>query len=447
VKPRAFALIAAIVVSGCGGATPASNQLGLAPAALRAAVAQRAIGKHIQHLVIIVQENRSFDNLFAGWPGADTSMSGLTSTGTTVPLRRITFDGGDIGHGWTDALSAWDNGKMDGFDKELGANGNPTGLYPYAYVDRTLVAPYRTMAKRYVLADHMFQTEFGGSFTAHLDLIAGTTNLTPAIAEVEWPTAGIWGCGAPDGTTSSVVNAQRQVNWHGGPYPCFTQFHTLADTLDAEGISWRYYAVAIGLGVWSSFDAIHRVRYGRDWKNVVHPPAQVLTDVAAGQLAGVTWITPDEQDSDHPGSNSSTGPSWVASVVNAVGESKYWDSTAIVVLWDDWGGWYDNVAPPQKDFVGLGERVPCIIISPYARQNYVSHTQYEFGSIMKFAEQIFGLGPIGPASFGYTDTRANSLDDSFDFAQKPRRFIPIPAPKTRQFFLTRKASNEPPDTE
>ena len=293
----------------------------------------------------------------------------------------------------------------------------------------------------------MFQTEFGGSFTAHLDLIAGTTNLTPAIAEVEWPTAGIWGCGAPAGTTTSLVNAQRQVNWHGGPYPCFTQFHTLADTLDAGGISWRYYAVAIGLGVWSSFDAIHRVRYGRDWKNVVHPPSRVLADVAAGQLAGVTWVTPDLQDSDHPGSHSSTGPSWVASVVNAVGESKYWDSTAIVVLWDDWGGWYDNVAPPQKDFVGLGERVPCIIISPYARENYVSHTQYEFGSIMKFAEQIFGLGPIGPASFGYTDTRANSLEDSFDFAQKPRRFVPIPAPKTRQFFLTRKGSNEPPDTE
>jgi phospholipase C len=444
----ACALVAGIAQSGCSAyATSPAQPMELAPAVLRAAVTQRAIGKHIQHLVIIIQENRSFDNLFAGWPGADTSMSGLTSEGTTVPLRRITFDGGDIGHGWADAISAWDNGKMDGFDKELGARGN-IGLYPYAYLDHNLIAPYRTMAKRYVLADHMFQTEFGGSFTAHLDLIAGTTNLTPAIAEVQWPSSGgIWGCGAPLGTTTALVNAERQINWTGGPYPCFTQFHTLADVLDAGGISWRYYAVAIGQGVWSSFDAIHRVRYGRDWKNVIHPPWLVLTDVAAGRLAGVTWVTPDLQDSDHPGSNSSTGPSWVASVVNAVGESKYWDSTAIVVLWDDWGGWYDNVTPPQKDFVGLGERVPCIIISPYARENYVSHTQYEFGSVMKFAEQIFSLGPIGPASFGYTDTRANSFEESFDFAQKPRRFVPIPAPKSAQFFLTRKGSNEPPDTE
>jgi phospholipase C len=137
----------------------------------------------------------------------------------------------------------------------------------------------------------------------------------------------------------------------------------------------------------------------------------------------------------------------VAAVVNAIGESKDWDSTAIVVLWDDWGGWYDNAAPPQEDFVGLGERVPCIIISPYARKHYVSHTQYEFGSVLKFAEQIFGLGPVGPSSFGYTDTRANSLEDGFNFAQKPRAFVPIPAPKLKEFFLTRKGSNEPPDTE
>jgi phospholipase C len=305
------------------------------------------------------------------------------------------------------------------------------------------------MARRYVLADHMFQTEFGGSFTAHLDLIAGTTNLSPTIAEVQWPPANIWGCNSPAGTTSSLVNAQRQISWNGGPFPCFTQFNTLADNLDRNGISWRYYAVAIGTGGdgWSSFDAIRRVRDGRDWKNVSNPPWRVLADVAAGQLAGVTWVTPDVQDSDHPGNNSSTGPSWVASVVNAIGKSPDWDSTAIVVLWDDWGGWYDNAAPQQKDFVGLGERVPCLIISPYARENYVSHTTYEFGSVLKLAEEIFGFGNIGPSSFGYTDARANSMEDAFDFAQKPRRFVPIPAPKESHFFMTRKGSNESPDTE
>ncbi|HTA39201.1 MAG TPA: alkaline phosphatase family protein, partial [Candidatus Acidoferrales bacterium] len=258
--------------------------------------------------------------------------------------------------------------------------------------------------------------------------------------------ANIWGCNAPAGTTTSLVNEQRQVSWNGGPFPCFNQFNTLADNLDRNGVSWRYYAVAIGTGGdgWSSFDAIRRVRNGRDWKNVISPPVRVLTQAAAG-LPGVTWVTPDVQDSDHTGNNSSTGPSWVASVVNAIGKSPDWDSTAIVVLWDDWGGWYDNAAPPQKDFVGLGERVPCLIISPYARENYVSHTTYEFGSVLKLAEEIFGLGQIGPSFFGYTDTRANSMEDAFDFAQAPRRFVPIPAPKEPSFFMTRKGSNEPPD--
>jgi phospholipase C len=292
----------------------------------------------------------------------------------------------------------------------------------------------------------MFQTEFGGSFTAHLDLIAGTANISPTLAEVNWPsTSSIWGCDSPAGTTSQLLNQQRQISYTSGPFPCFTQFNTLAGTLDAKHVSWRYYAVALGVfGGWSSFDAIRSVRYGNDWKNVVSPPSRFLKDANAG-LPGVTWVTPDLQDSDHAGNHSSTGPSWVASVVNAVGRSKDWKSTAIVVIWDDWGGWYDNVPPPQKDFVGLGERVPCIIISPYARAGYVSHTQYEFGSIMKFAEEVFGLAPIGDASFGYTDARANSLADSFDFAQKPRAFVPIKASHSADFFLTRKGSTEVPD--
>lgn len=437
------ALLASIALSGCDGhANPPPS--GTAAAAHAASVS-RDVSQHIKHLVIIIQENRSFDNLFAGWPGADAATSGLMSDGTRVALRTITFNGPDISHGWTDAIAAWDGGKMDGFDKE----GSGSGTYPYARLDPNLIEPYRTMARRYVLADRMFQTEFGGSFTAHLDLVAGTANLTPSVAEVQWPPANIWGCDAPAGTTSSLVDAQRNINWTGGPFPCFTQFNTLADRLDGAHVPWRYYAVAIGNGGdgWSSFDAIRRVRYGGDWQKVIHPPTRVLIDVPAGRLAGVTWVTPLARDSDHPGTDSSTGPSWVASVVNAIGESKYWDSTAIVVLWDDWGGWYDDAAPPQKDFVGLGERVPCIVISPFARAGYVTHTQYEFGSIVKFAEQIFALDPLGPPSFGYTDTRANGLEDAFDFAQKPRPFVRIAAPEDARFFLTQPASNDPPDTE
>ena len=158
-------------------------------------------------------------------------------------------------------------------------------------------------------------------------------------------------------------------------------------------------------------------------------------------------MTPSKDDSDHPHYHSDQGPSWVASVVNAVGESSYWPTTAIVVLWDDWGGWYDNAVPPQLDYRGLGVRVPCLIISPYAKTNYVSHVQYEYGSILHFIEEVYGLGPIGPASQGYTDRRAASLDDAFDFTQNPRPFSAIPTKYPTEHFLHEPPSNDPIDTE
>jgi phospholipase C len=225
----------------------------------------------------------------------------------------------------------------------------------------------------------------------------------------------------------------------------------MADTLDAANVSWKYYAPNIRIAggrLWSPFAAIRNVRYGRDWKrNIISPQTTVLTDAANGRLAQVSWVIPDAADSDHAGTHSDKGPSWVASVVNAVGEGPDWNSTAIVVLWDDWGGWYDNLAPPQLDFVGLGIRVPCIVISPYAKPGYVSHTQYEFGSTLKFIEEAFGLSALGSVAQGYTDTRAHSLADSFDFKQKPRAFRRIPAPYPPAYFLSQPPSGEPPDSE
>jgi phospholipase C len=223
----------------------------------------------------------------------------------------------------------------------------------------------------------------------------------------------------------------------------------MARTLDAAGISWKIYATKVlDAGFWEPFEAIKAVRYGPDWsKDIIAPQTRILTDPKEGKLASVTWVTPSAVDSDHPAYFSDRGPSWVASVVNAIGECSYWKSTAIVVLWDDWGGWYDNAPPPQLDFRGLGIRVPCLIISPYARQGYVSHTQYEYGSILKFMEEAFSLSPLGPTSHGYTDTRASSISDSFDFKKAPRAFTPIPAKYPMSRFLSEPPSNEPVDTE
>ena len=163
------------------------------------------------------------------------------------------------------------------------------------------------------------------------------------------------------------------------------------------------------------------------------------------------WVIPDRPTSDHPdpGPDGDTGPSWVASLVNAVGESSYWKSSAIVVVWDDWGGFYDHVAPPLTDhWGGLGFRVPMLVISPYAvkgsgsKGGYISHTPYEFGSILRFIEDDFSLG-----SLGRTDARATSMVDCFDFTQSPRKFVQIPSSFSRRYFEHRRLSTVPVDTE
>lgn len=448
------------VLFGCGGSkagfTPSIAQQGTAPVSL----ARLAPGNYIKHVVIIVQENRSFENIFAGWPGADAPMYGYLHTGKRIPLHQMTYnddcftvDGQpqcDLGHLWKEAITGWNHGKMNGFDLEgtgtLGF-GPPAGSVPYAYLDHPEIAPYRAMAANYVLVDHMFPTEFGTSFTAHQDLIAGTTQIDPTHSLVDVPLPGPpWGCEAPYITTTVLVNKQRVLT-DNGPFPCFTQYATIADTLDAKRVSWKYYAPPVGPGsgvfagqVWSAFSAIKKVYYGPDWKNVVSPETKVLTDPAKGNLPAVSWVIPDLDWSDHPVVTSNLGPQWVGDVVNAIGKSKYWKSTAIIVLWDDWGGYYDNAPPKQLDYVGLGIRVPCIIISPYAKRGYVSHTRYEFGSILKFLERTFGL-----ASLHTTDVRAPSLEDSFDFTQAPRKFKRIPTKVPASYFTNRPQSLKAPD--
>jgi phospholipase C len=175
---------------------------------------------------------------------------------------------------------------------------------------------------------------------------------------------------------------------------------------------------------------------------VIAPPSAVLSDVSRGQLANVVWVTPTGKASDHAGVTNGTGPSWVASVVNAIGESSYWNDSVIFVTWDDWGGWFDHVRPPQYNSYELGFRVPLIVISPYAKAHYVSHVRYEFGSILKFTEETFGLG-----SMHTTDARADDLSDCFDFSQKPLPFQAVRAPHDAHYFLRQPLSSENPDDE
>jgi phospholipase C len=186
------------------------------------------------------------------------------------------------------------------------------------------------------------------------------------------------------------------------------------------------------------------VRYSHEWQtNVVHPNTAVFDDIRKGTLPQFAWVLPDHLDSDHPGTFTDTGPSWVASVVNAIGKSKYWKSTVILVTWDDWGGWYDHVQPPHRDYQGLGFRVPLLAISAYAKRGHVAHNVYEFGSILRFAEDNWDLGTLH-----HTDERApDFVDDFFSFSQPPRRFVPISAKYSQQYFRRRPPSYEPVDNE
>ena len=265
-------------------------------------------------------------------------------------------------------------------------------------------------------------------------LLSGTVRLNDRESLTDQPNTMPWGCDAPrHGTHTPVIFRDGHVDEFRGPFPCFTQYGTIADLLDAANVSWRYYVDAMFYNephydfsgaVWNGYDAIKKIRYGPDWKrNVSIPNTNIFTDVTAGTLPAVSWVIPRLGDSDHPGSGCNGGPWWVTSVVNAIGASPYWENTAIILLWDDWGGWYDNAAPPQVSYTSLGFRVPMIVISPYAKPHYISHTPYDFGSILKFVERNFGLG-----SLGTTDATARSMEDAFDFTQSPATFHQAPLP-------------------
>ncbi len=402
----------------------------------------------IEHVVYIVQENRSFDNLFQGYPGADTASTGKDSFGTIVSLKPVSLAKEyEIDHSAHAMFAACDGTgsvpgtdcRMDGFNREE-SSGGPSSFPQYVYVPHKESKPYFAMAHEWVVADKMFQSQLDESFVAHQYVIAAQ-----AASSVDLP-SGLWGCGGGNYDLIATIGALRGT----GPSikPCF-DYATLGDELGKAKLTWRFYASAYGSrssgygAVWSGYQAIKHIRHGPGWKNVISPNWKFITDVRDGRLANFTWITPVCSDSDHVNCGGGYGPSWVAALVNTVGASKFWNSTAIFVQWDDWGGLYDHVRPPLEDNDGLGFRVPLLVISPYAKHDHVSHTQYETASVLRFAEDLFGLGRLAAA-----DKRARSpAPDCFDFSQKPRRFVRIAAPLPPKFFMHQAYDERAPDDE
>ncbi len=490
--PLFCALMLGATLVACAARTPSGVSGGVLPAVPQAETQTSPI----EHVVIVIQENRSFDNFFATFRGADGTRTGgvakmpaliasacaqdgqrVVTQATSIPLTEVTllgkgFPGNfganlDLDHIHSGFTTDYDRGKMDGFDKTgFGPNGGtqPTCTYTYQYVNPADIKPYWDLAEQYVLADHTFQTQGSGSFTAHQDLIAGGTDLSKREALIDNPTGFPWGCDArtpnpsasppvPGSVTAIIKKGSDKVYPYGGPYPCLG-YATLRDLLDRKGVSWKFYAMAVQkwngsdggetAGVWSAYDAIRAVRYGTEWQNnVTRTNLRFFTDVTKHQLPEVSWITPDAVNSDHPFEPSDTGPSWIASIVNAIGKSSYWKSTAIVVVWDDWGGYYDHVAPPRpRNWEGgPGFRVPMLIISPYVKP-HVDHTVYEFGSILRFIEENWKLG-----SLGTNDADSTSIGNAFDFHLSPRKFKRIDAKYPATYFLHQSPSGVPSDTQ
>jgi phospholipase C len=429
----------------------------------------------IQHVVVIFQENRTPDNLFQDpvliSRGADIASSGVNSTGQTISLSPMDLGTNgsrpqnyDLSHTHPSFVAMYDGGKMDGAnlipcEPPKNCTSDPTPQFKY--VIQTDVQPYFALAEQYTFGDRMFQTNQGPSFPAHQFIISGTSapTATSTLFAAENPNILTvpTGCLSPPGETVKLIDPSGNEGDNTPTSPCY-EHPTLTDLLDAKGVTWRYYAPSAG-SIWTGPDAIEHICQqktvngtltctGPDWvNNVVIPESGVLQDIANGHLAQVSWIIPDGADSDHALSNDGSGPSWVASIVNAIGSSQYWANTAIIITWDDWGGWYDHVAPKIiDDGVSWGSgyvygfRVPLIVVSPYAKAAYISHTTHDFGSILKYIEKTYDL-----PSLGYADDAADDLSDCFNLTQTPLTFKAIPAALSPAHFLDPKRPHTDPD--
>ncbi|MGA8762530.1 MAG: alkaline phosphatase family protein [Candidatus Sulfotelmatobacter sp.] len=515
----------------------------------------------IQHVIVIIQENRTVDNLFGSnpvfAPGVNIATSGKIKGQSNITLTpAVLNDCIGIGHAHKDFTAAYDNGAMDGaygegitLPKNCTAVANPM----YRFADNSIstfppneVQPFFDIARQFGFANYMFQTNQGPSFPAHLFLFAGTSapvyNDGEATPYYQWFVAenpvvttptGCFGAINPPNVALEISPAGKEsAGWRNlnlpgavAGYPCYNH-NTIATLLDPAGISWRYYTNDVK-SIWTAPNAFQAICNAKvagggcvatpenpDWNYVVQEsvkddppnPAQILQDIKSCELAQVSFVTPDGAWSDHAGNgpaNPALGPSWVADIVNAIGQGMvestcnplnapiYWNNTVILVTWDDWGGWYDHVKPPILGYLNshgsgtqyvYGFRVPLLVVSAYSpTPGYVSgpaisnavtscpispNSRYchDFGSILNFIEYVFGkggksLGEIDSVSH-YADYYAldgpynigckpavcpYSLSDFFNFGLPPAHFTPISVPYDSDYFLD--YSGEPRDAD
>lgn len=376
----------------------------------------------IEHVVWIIQENHSFDNYFGTFPGADglppsTCLPKLP--GSKACVKPFHMPSGqpllDLEHSWETAHAAYDNGTMDGF---VWTEGTP---YTMGYYDKSDIPNYWNYAHRYTLCDRFFSSEMTGSSPNHVFTVAAQSGEINNIGSLE---ALKRETDDDDGFSfASIVKrfTGQNVTWK---YYVETQPSSTGSAAINAHLSHLAYPNPKEFTLWNPLPGFKSIRDNSAEMGRLVSQDDYFEDIKKGTLPQVAWLVPDFQDSEHPPEPLAQGMWYVTRLINAVMQSPYWKNTVIFLTWDDYGGFYDHVPPPEVDAYGYGPRVPMIVISPYARQGYVSHYDYDFTSVLKFIEQRWNLKHLTPR-----DGRANGMSDCFDFNQTAAApdVIPVPA--------------------
>lgn len=388
--------------------------------------------KKIKHIVYIMKENRSFDNYFARYPGAEGTRTGKTSDGRTVELSVATdVLEPDLGHSFFDGLISINGGKMDRFDEVL----NGESLNGYSSFTREGMPNYWSYADNFVLGDHHFTSMYGPTFPEHLYTVGGqAADVTGNKLQTNAPGGYCDDAGETvyrfikmtKGEQRTVMEAEERADtdrvgdfWE-EVRACF-DFEVIQDQMDEHGISWHYYADE---GSWmNALLAIKHMRFSKHWGRDITPEEDFLPDIQNNELAEVSWVVPGPGFNEHPGGPSvCMGENWTVQVVNAIMQSKYWKNTVIFLDWDDNGGFYDHVPPPHTDHMGLGARAPFLVISPWTKPGFIDSTVTEPSGVLAFIETIHDLDCLT-----HRDCNANNMMQVFDFEQtttpKQRKLI------------------------
>jgi phospholipase C len=385
-------------------------------------VHKSAASRSIKHVVVIVKENHTFDNYFGSFPGAEGNTTCTLKDGTTFPCPHAPDSTSrDLCHAHDCALTDWAGGAMNGWEDVAGSDQGGDRL-AWAQYQESDIPNYWAYARTFTLADHFFANALSPSYPGHLFTLAAQAGWTTDDPPIHiWNP--YWGCDEDSGDTVAMQDQNTCTITQASP--CL-HIPSLPDVLPS-GVDWKFYGTdfIVFTEVWSLFDAVSSIRHGPGWKKVVHS-SEFSRDLKKHTLPAVSWLVDQDLNDEHPNIGSvCKGENWTVGFINQIMQSDYWNETAILFTMDDFGGWYDHVAPPRQYGCnpsapyGLGFRLPLLVISPYAKPGFVFQEVAEQASIPRFIEEIFGAPQLSSLDPAAQDGVANDLLDAFDFTQTP----------------------------